>query len=175
MPTNLALNLERIRKLLKANSWNERVARLLTLIEGKFVRLDWRRRSSDSAAPTWDEDGYADRCTVCGYAGYLHRRGKSIRETYECGNCKASLRYREQARLILKHFSRERSEHLAELARESEFQNLKIYEPGLIGPFRKLFHKLPGYRNSYYWEDVKPGEFREGVQCQDLMNLAYED
>ena len=146
----ISANLERIRELLKVNSWDERVTRLLTLIEG-------------------------DRCTVCGHTDYLRRRGEFIRETYECGNCEASLRYREQARLILKHFSRERSEHLAELARESEFQNLKIYEPGLIGPFRRLFHKLPGYRNSHYWEDVKPGEFREGVQCQDLMNLTYED
>ena len=31
-------NLERIRNLLKTNSWNERVTRLLTLIEGEFAR-----------------------------------------------------------------------------------------------------------------------------------------
>ena len=65
-------------------------------------------------------------------------RSDSIRETYRCGGCGASLRYREQARLILNHFSREGSERLADLATESEFQNLKIYEPGLIGPFRKV-------------------------------------
>ncbi len=71
--------LERIWELLKANFWDERVTRLLTLIEGEFARLDWRRRSSGSAVLTWDEDGYADRCTVCGHTGYLHRRGQVIK------------------------------------------------------------------------------------------------
>ena len=168
-------NVERIRGLLEVNSWDERVTRMLTLIEREFVRHGQRRPPSASTVPTYDEDGYADCCTVCGHVGYLRRQERSIRETYQCGNCKASLRYREQARLILKHFSRGRSEHLTELVRESEFQSLKIYEPGVIGPFRELLHKLPGYRNSYFWEDVKPGEFREGVQCQDLTNLTYED
>ena len=90
-----------------------------------------------------DEDGYADRCTTCGHTGYFRREGRSIKETYQCGNCKASLRYREQARLILNHFSRGASEHLVDLVNESEFQNLKIYEPGLIGLFESSFKKCP--------------------------------
>ncbi|MDE0511828.1 MAG: glycosyltransferase, partial [Gammaproteobacteria bacterium] len=169
----IAGNLERVRRLLQANSWNERTARILKLVGQEFAR-----REAVQAVPaegSYENDGYTDCCAVCGHTGYLRREGRSVRETYRCGNCGASLRYREQARLILSYFSRENSEHLAELARESEFQNLRIYEPGLIGPFRKLFHKLPRYCSSYYWEDVKPGEYREDVQCQDLMNLTYED
>ena len=155
----VAGNVERIRNLLKANSWNERVTRILTLVGKEFAR----RKSTHSrpAAADFGKDGYVDSCTVCGHTGYLRREEQSIRETYRCGGCGASLRYREQARLILNHFSREGSERLADLAAESEFQNLRIYEPGLIGPFRKLFHKLPHYHNSYFWEDVPPGEFRE--------------
>ena len=166
-------NVERIRSLLEVNSWNERVTRILTLVGKEFAR-----RESAHTRPTavnYHKDGYTDCCTVCGHSGYLHREGLSVRETFQCGICKASLRYREQARLILNHFSREGSERLADLAAESEFQNLKIYEPGLIGPFRKFFQKLPHYHTSYFWDDVEPGESREGVQCQDLMNLTYED
>ena len=123
------------------------------------------------------KDGYIDCCSVCGHTGYLCRQEDiaSIRENYRCTVCKASLRYREQARLIIDHFSREDSEHLAELVNETAFRNLQIYEPGLIGPFRKILDSLPGYHSSYFWNDVKPGEFREGVQCQNLMNLTYED
>ena len=44
-----------------------------------------------------------------------------------------------------------------------------------MGPFREFFQKLPHYHTSYFWEDIKPGEFRDGVQCQDLANLTYED
>ena len=165
--------MERIRSLLEVNSWNERVTRILTLVGKEFARRE--SAHSRPAVADFDKDGYTDSCTVCGHAGYLRREERSIRETYRCGGCGASLRYREQARLILDNFSREDSGHLADLVNEAEFQELKIYEPGLIGPFRKLFNKLPGYCNSYFWEDVPPGEFREDVQCQDLMNLTYED
>ena len=169
----VAGNVERIRSLLEVNSWNERVTRILALVGKEFARRE--STHSRPAAADFDKDGYTDSCTVCGHAGYLRREERSIRETYRCGGCGASLRYREQARLILNHFSREGSERLADLAAESEFQNLKIYEPGLIGPFRKFFQKLPHYHTSYFWDDVVPGESREGVQCQDLMHLTYED
>ena len=118
---------------------------------------------------------YIERCTVCGHTGALLRQGRSIRETYRCGNCDASLRYREQARLILEHFSRENSRCVTELANEAKFQKLRIYEPGLIGPFRKIFSKLPGYRDSFFWDDVEPGEFQDSIQCQDLTKLTYKN
>ena len=169
----VSANIERIRRLLKANSWNERTARIMTLVRKEFDRRE--AAHVKSAPDTWGGEGYTDRCTVCGHTGYLRRADRSVRETYQCGNCGASLRYREQAQLILRFFSRENSGHLGELVHETGFQNLKIYEPGLIGPFRKLFLRLPGYCNSYFWEDVQPGEFHEGVQCQDLMNLGYDD
>ena len=166
-------NVERMRSLLETNSWNERVTRILTLVGKEFARRE--SAYSRPVAADFDKDGYVDTCTVCGHTGYLRREERSIRETYRCGNCGASLRYREQARLILDNFSRENSRHLADLVNEAEFQNLRIYEPGLIGPFRKFFQKLPGYSSSYFWEEVKPGEYKDGVQCQDLMNLTYED
>ncbi len=166
-------NVERMRSLLETNSWNERVTRILALVGKEFARREVTH--SKPAAADFDKDGYVDSCTVCGHTGYLRREERSIRETYRCGNCGASLRYREQARLILDHFSREGSGHLADLVKEAAFQNLRIYEPGLIGPFRKFFQKLPGYNASYFWEEVKPGEYKDGVQCQDLMNLTYED
>ncbi len=171
----LSDNAGRVRNLLEKNAWNERVTRLLTLIDREFTRRERSVAPDFPLSACVSEDGYPDLCTVCGHTGYLHREEPSIRETYRCGNCGASLRYREQARLILEHFSRETSECLADLVNESEFQNLKIYEPGLIGPFRNFFQKMPGYHSSYFWEDLKPGQFREGVQCQDLMNITFED
>ena len=120
-------------------------------------------------------DYYTDNCTVCGYTGALYHDGAAIRESYRCKRCKASLRYREQARLVLKHFSKEGSMHLSELCEEREFRGLRIYEPGLIGPFRKHLRALPGYRSSGFWSNVKPGDWSGDVQCQDLMRLTFED
>ena len=121
-----------------------------------------------------EADSYIERCTVCGHTGALHRHGRSIRETYRCANCDASLRYREQARLILRHFSKENCKYLAELADEREFKKLRIYEPGLIGPFREIFQGLPGYQDSFFWDGVEPGELHNGVQCQNLTKLTYK-
>ena len=45
-------NIERIRGLLRANSWDERTARILALIEREFVRLDPQRRSPGAIVST---------------------------------------------------------------------------------------------------------------------------
>lgn len=120
---------------------------------------------------------YAGRCTVCGTSGsFLYdAANRSIRENFKCASCRASLRYREQARLIVKHFARSGAACLAELVLETEFQTLAIFEPGLIGPFRKYLKKLTGYRSSFFSTDAAPGESRNGIEYQDLMNLTYED
>ena len=160
-----------------ANSWKDRLERVLRLTGSVFSNRAPAHSPTTAPSASTGEDGYTERCTVCGHTGFLRRQETiaSIRENYRCAACKASLRYREQARVIVERFSREGSAHLAALVDESGFRALDIYEPGLIGPFRKLLQELPGYRASYFWDDVAPGEFRDGVQCQDLMNLTYED
>ena len=64
-------NVERIRELLKANSWDERVTRLLTLIGEEFTRLDQRRRSSGSALPTYDRDSMTKTAEALFWDGNL--------------------------------------------------------------------------------------------------------
>ena len=120
---------------------------------------------------------YRGYCTVCGTAGlFIHNSAiKSIRENFTCQTCKANLRYREQARLVVRQFSRGGVEYLAELAKNPEFRTSRIYEPGLIGPFRTYLRNLDGYVNSFLGTDVSPGEMRDGIECQDLMNLTYAD
>ena len=121
--------------------------------------------------------GYDRNCSVCGFVGYFHRNPEvaSIRENFRCNNCGASLRYREQARVILAFYSRQESRNIEELVKERAFRKLSIYEPGLIGQFRKHFRTLDNYATSYFWNDVPIGEYNEGVQCQDLMRLQYDD
>ena len=99
----------------------------------------------------------------------------SIRENFRCSNCAASLRYREQARVILSFYSRHQSRHIGDLSKEREFREMNIYEAGIVGPFRKFFQTLDHYVTSYYWEDVPPGDYSEGVQCQDLTRLTFDD
>ena len=46
-------------------------------------------------------DSYTGRCTLCGKHSVFEHNGGSLRESYRCEHCRASLRYRGQAKAIL--------------------------------------------------------------------------
>ncbi len=115
-----------------------------------------------------------DTCTLCGWSGLFQRNHNSIREGYCCESCKASLRYREQSKFIIEKFSAtSRSQTLKAVVDSDVFNNLSIYEPGIIGPFRKYFSRLRNYNNSYFWPNITLGEKHDNVVCQDLERLTY--
>ena len=170
-------DLPRMRELLKRTSWPERAKHVLELVDQEFSNRKKTPSALDHVGHLDEVSGYTGRCTVCGQVGHFSRAEDiaSIRENFSCATCRSSLCYREQARLILVYFSREDSGSLAELVNETEFRKLEIYEPGLIGSFRNFLQELPGYHTSYFWSGVERGEYQKGIQCQDLMDLTYED
>ncbi len=85
----------------------------------------------------------------------------------------ASLRHRGQAEVILQFFAKPSVASFHDLVLQPYFRKLAIYEPALRGPFQKLLVKVPGYQRSYYWEDVRLGDERDGVACQGLTNLTF--
>jgi glycosyltransferase involved in cell wall biosynthesis len=120
------------------------------------------------------EFSYSDVCNLCGEQQTFYKNHNSLREGYQCCNCKSSLRYRGQTEAIIKNFAKPNITLLKDLAQDQDFQQLSIYEPGVIGPFRKYFGNFNNYTNSYFWSDVTPGDYRDGLQCQNLENLTYE-
>ena len=144
---------------------------LLCLCRKRLFSVPYDGKSSEQ------RNSHRENCSVCGVDGDFPRNPKiaSIRENFGCTTCGASLRYREQARVILSFYSRHGSRHIGDLIKEAEFRALRVYEPGLIGPFRKYFQVLDNYVTSFFWDDVAPGEFSEGIQCQDLTHLTYDD
>jgi SAM-dependent methyltransferase len=111
---------------------------------------------------------------VCVHVGGYVRGEGPTRENFRCAECGASLRYRLQAEAIAAT-SGSPDASLAELCGEPSFRSLAIYEPGIVGPFRRFLRKLPGYLNSYWWPEVEPGETHEGVRCEDLRRLTLSD
>lgn len=122
-----------------------------------------------------DDDSFTGTCNVCGETQEFVRRNASLREGYRCGRCKASMRYRGQADAILRTFARHGSTTIAELVREPEFAALDFWEPGVLGPFREHFTTMPKYVMSDFWPDVARGDERDGVRCEDLMDLTFAD
>jgi SAM-dependent methyltransferase len=127
------------------------------------------------ASQAQKSDNWKGICSICGYEGLFNRGHRSIREGYACPGCKASLRYRHQAEMLLDTYGSGQIKNFAELAQNQSFRDLCIYEPGIIGPFRKYLKHLPHYYQSYYWPDLKPGELRKAIACQNLEQLTFED
>lgn len=120
-------------------------------------------------------DKYYSTCSVCGEKSDFIYYEKSVRESYRCNNCSASLRHRGQAKTIIDIYGNTGVESIKELSQQDSFRNLTIYEPGIIGPLRKYFNHFPNYCQSYFWDDIPLGESRDGVQNQNLECLTFED
>ena len=114
-------------------------------------------------------------CSVCGHVGPTSRAGqKSIREAYQCEKCKCSLRYRDQASLILDEFGKGLATNLVELATCGLMDDVRIYEAAFGGPYKRRLQHLQHYVSSYFFEDVTPGESKDGIRCEDLTQLTFE-
>jgi hypothetical protein len=132
-------------------------------------------KSSTTDKITIIDLSYDGICSLCSTKQTFTKKHRSFREGYECNNCKASLRYREQASTILKVFGNNKHKCFAEWCKDEEFSKLSIYEPGVTGPFRKYLANLEGYTKSFYWSDIENGGYKNGLQCQNLEHLTYSN
>ncbi|MFZ2651310.1 MAG: methyltransferase domain-containing protein [Burkholderiaceae bacterium] len=123
----------------------------------------------------FEPDGYFGTCSLCGTFQEFERALRSIRETYRCRECKALLREREQAQALLSCFTGLGAASMAELVRKPEFRRLRIYEPGTIGPFRKLFQGLAFYQQSSYYPQSERAQATKKLPHQSLEALDFAD
>ena len=61
---------------------------------------------------------------------------------------------------------------LARVIEQGLFDDLAIYEPGIVGAFRPLFRALPEYVESYFWPSAHE---EQGVRHEDLRQLTFAD
>jgi glycosyltransferase involved in cell wall biosynthesis/SAM-dependent methyltransferase len=147
-----------------------------TMFDGKSLQIKKVKVEPNDKVKLQEKQlSYDGVCNLCGTEQTFIKKHLSLREGYQCSNCQASLRYRGQASAILNVFGNSKYSYLADLCNDQDFRNLSIYEPGVIGPFRKYFANFSNYINSYFWSDVLAGDYKDGLQCQNLENLTYED
>lgn len=120
------------------------------------------------------EYDHAGACSVCGTKTVFAHDGGAIRESFRCRDCGASLRQRGQAYAIVDLYG-QHARSFSALCGEADFRDLKVYEPAFAGPFHTYLGGLPHYIQSYYWDDLAPGESRGGIVNQDLQSLTFED
>ncbi|WBV44031.1 methyltransferase domain-containing protein [Pseudoroseomonas cervicalis] len=113
------------------------------------------------------------RCSLCGWEGRFRRAHRSERETLSCGACRASLRYRGQAEVLVGLLGGGRFTTLAGLAEGGGLAGLALFEPGISGPLRPWLRRAGRYEQSFYDPALPSGTPRDGMTCQDLMATSF--
>jgi SAM-dependent methyltransferase len=86
-----------------------------------------------------------------------------------CGSCS---RNRHVAICVTQEFE---CKGIARLADFSKHPELKVFNASTATPVAKALGKGPNIRCSEYFDDVKPGQYKNGIQNQDLQNLTFDD
>lgn len=115
-------------------------------------------------------------CSVCGFKAKPRcPEGKIARDSYWCVKCRALLRHRDIAQIILDQYGLGECTHLGQLVSYERFRKLSIYEVGIKGPIADRLKDHPDYVQSYYWNNRTLGSQHDGVYCQDLRALTFKD
>ncbi len=138
-----------------------------------------------------------ERCVVCGRVGVMLLRRRVIperlielwgltpaqaealrrKESLDCSRCGAKLRGRRLASVVLEVAAgAKRAGSLAEWAVDPGVQSLRILEINRIDGVEQALRGHPGFVATDYEEGgVRGAVNREGVRCEDLMGLTFED
>lgn len=123
----------------------------------------------------FEPDAYDGICEVCGTAQRFERTQRAIRETYRCSACKALLRERAQAAVILSIFPELGVRTLRELVQCADYKAQRVYEPGVAGSLRKWLRNAACYCQSDYHAPEDRFASPNGVPHQDLEALTFGD
>ena len=118
---------------------------------------------------------YYSYCSVCGEKCGFADMAPSVRESFQCDSCRASLRERVVAEAIISVFGRGKCNSVVNLICELNFAKLKIFEPGISGAIRKILSDLPNYQNLFYYPGHPMGSLVDGIRNENLEELTFSD
>ncbi len=98
-------------------------------------------------------------CPICGGHALFVARHEWLRDFYLCQGCGTAPRQRAIAAVL-------------ELVAPA-WRSLKVHESSPC--IRWFADQCPGYSQSYYFEDVPLGTDRDGMRCENLERLTFED
>jgi SAM-dependent methyltransferase len=137
-----------------------------------------------------------EHCDVCGRLGPMLYRQRVVpprlvelwglspreaealrrKESNDCWSCGAKLRCRRLARALLDLLGGETPmRSLRDWSRGDQARALQIAEINRIDGIHETLSSLPGWVASEYVEGASLGSVRDGVRCEDLQGLSYED
>jgi len=121
-----------------------------------------------------NRDGF---CCVCGNLAVFRAKESpwgSVRESMNCSSCGSGSRKRHVVKTILEIFA---PEHKSLTEAQQILQNLSIYSAAASGDafHLGLEHNNPDFFCSEYFPGVKEGEYRDGIMCQNIEQLTFNN
>jgi SAM-dependent methyltransferase len=113
-------------------------------------------------------------CPVCGRHSLfiLTDTLAMIRNHAICVQCGSVARNRHMALCILDCF---REKGIARLSDFGKHPELRVFNSFAFGSINKIMGTHPNILCSEFFTDVRPGEHKDGVLCEDFENLSFED
>jgi SAM-dependent methyltransferase len=114
------------------------------------------------------------RCIVCGRATLFIFQGgpETIRNHAVCIFCRSSSRNRHIAMCVLNEYKMHGIRKLSDFCSHSE---LIVFNTSSASPIAKALGKNKNIICTEFFDDVKPGDYKDGVQNQDLQRLTFND
>jgi SAM-dependent methyltransferase len=113
------------------------------------------------------------QCPVCGRrTAFLIEDPAHIRENAWCLWCGSSSRNRHLAKCVLDALSLPTVMSFRRLAAASL---LDIYLLSAYGPLAEVLRRYLRTTCSEYFDDVPSGEFWDGIRCEDVQQLSFDD
>ena len=101
-------------------------------------------------------------CPVCRRSTLFLRKGEWLRDFYFCLWCESIPRQRALLEVLDEQYL--------------DWPSFKIYECAPAGASSWAIQtRCKKYTSSHYWEDVKPGDSKNGTRCEDLEALTFAD
>jgi SAM-dependent methyltransferase len=102
---------------------------------------------------------------ICNLCNGLVIKVNSSYFGYRCIKCHSTQIHRAICAVINNQFGAK--------MKNTEIRAYELSSRGALFKFMK--RKFPNLIYSEYYEDVKPGEYKNGVQCQDVQQLTFAD
>ena len=121
---------------------------------------------------------YDGCCNLCGWTGRFESGTTLFRvgQQFACGACNSSLRFRDEAVVLLHEYGRGLHLTLDDLIEDPWFRDRAVYFVGERGPVRRRLATLPHYVESRYVADADLGRVvGDRATVQDLQHLTFAD
>ncbi len=97
---------------------------------------------------------------------------ESIRNDAICVRCGCVARHRHMAICILEAFA---GQGISDLAAFGSHPGISVFNTASMGPIVKRMGQHPNIICTEYFDDVAPGQFKDGRMCQNLERLSFPD